>query len=297
MMNPEYLLERISLKKKLSSWRLASLFLLGLLIGFFFKTDVDPASVYKGGYIARVRIEGVMLNDMDSIKKLRDIESNTAIKGVVISIDSPGGSAVAGEEYFDAIRHIAKSKPVVSVLQQVAASAGYLAASASDYIVAHKFTLTGSIGAIMQTYEVTELADKLGIKFINIKSSPLKASPNPFEKYTPEIAATQEELIQSAFKEFYDIVKSRRNLSDKEMKKVGNGRLFSGAEALKMKLIDEIGNESNAISWMHTNHNIDPSLSVKDYEIYKKANKLDKILDSIHSIAMGMSGLFATKLI
>jgi protease-4 len=297
MINPEYLLERISLKKKVTSWRIFSLFLLGVLIGSFFKTDADPASVYSGGYIARVRLEGVMLNDIDSIKKLRDIESNTSIKGVIISIDSPGGSAVAGEEYFDAIRHISKSKPVVSVLQQVAASAGYLAASGSDYIVAHKFTLTGSIGAIMQTYEVTELADKIGVKFINIKSSPLKASPNPFEKYTTEVADTQEELIQHAFKEFYDIVKDRRNLTDQEMKKVGSGRLFSGTEALKLKLVDEIGNEFNAVSWMQANRNIDISLPVRDYEIYKKTNKLDKILDSIHSMAVGLSGLFATKLI
>jgi len=289
MIDPEYLLERITLKRKASHWRLLCLFLVGILLGSIFISNLDPQSLYKGGYIARVRIEGLMLDDLNSIKKLRDLADNSAVKAVIIDIDSGGGSAVAGEEYHIAIRHIAKHKPVVAVLEQIAASSAYMTATACDYIVSHKFTLTGSIGAIMQTYEVTDLADKVGVRFINIKSSPLKAAPNPFEKYTPEVEAVQNDLMQDALAVFSDMVKERRNLSETEIKQVNNGRLYTGGQALRLKLVDAIGDERSAIAWLQKERGLSARLSVKDYALAKKPNRLERAMDSIHSLISGMN--------
>lgn len=283
-MEPERLLERIVLKRKISCWRLACLFLVGILMGCLFLKDLDPQALYQGGYIARVRVQGLMLDDLNSIQKLRALANNNAVKGVIINVDSGGGSAVAGEEYYSAIRYISEQKPTVAVLEQMAASAAYMTAIACDHIISHKFTLTGSIGAIMQSYEVTELAEKIGVKFINIKSSPMKAAPNSFEKYTPEVERVQQELIKNAAAVFYDMVKERRNFNDAEILAVNDGRLYTGVQALQLKLVDEIGDERSAIAWMSEKSGLSKDMPIRDYVLAKKPNRWDRVIDVMHGL-------------
>jgi protease-4 len=292
MPEPEYLLERIQLRNTISSWRVLTFLLLGILLGTLF-TGKLSSSAKKNDHIARVRINGVMMGNIDNIKALRGLADNQSVKGIIIDIDSGGGSAVAGEEYFSAIRYLTTKKPVVAVLEQVAASSAYMTAIACDYIVSHKFTLTGSIGAIMQTYEVTGLAEKLGVKFINIKSAPLKAAPNPFEPYTEEVAAVQNELISDALNTFSQMVKERRNLSDEEIKKISTGRLYTGLQAFDLKLVDIIGNESDAVAWMQKEHGIKEGLEISDHSLFRKPSLYEELTDSLGSLVKTLSALNA----
>lgn len=283
MIDPDYSLERINLKKRAARWRMLSFLLTGIVLGFLLMDGpggMDTKSVYHGGYIARIRLNGMITNDIDGINTLRDVASNDAIKGVILSIDSGGGSAVGGEEYYSAVMHVAQKKPVVAVLEQIAASSAYMTAIASDHIISHKFSLVGSIGAVMQSFEVSELADKLGVKFINVKSSPLKNTPNPFEKYTPEMAAAQQSLIDNSHEFFAKMVQERRKLSDKELKAVDNGQVYTGIQALNLKLVDAIGDERSAQAWMHKEKGISSNLQVKDFALVKKVSRLDRIIQS-----------------
>lgn len=281
-MDPQYLLERMSLKKSISRWRLVTLLLIGISIGLIFKKN-HTLSVTP--YIAKVKITGIIENNDTSIKNLEKLANNNAVKAVIIDIDSGGGSAVGGEKYYNAIKQISKKKPVVALLEQVTASAAYMTAMACDHIVSHEFTLTGSIGAIIQTYEVTELAKKLGINFISIKSSPLKAMPNHFEKYTPEAAEVERKLIKDAGESFSKMVKYSRKLNNEELNSVNNGKIFSSRQALRLKLIDSIGNEKTAIEWLVKKRKISKDLNVKLHLLSPKPSKLDKFLNSIHYTA------------
>ena len=130
--------------------------------------------------------EEIIFDNLPRVKKIEDLALDENIKAVIVHINSAGGSVVGSEMLYNAFRKLAKSKPVVVVMDSVAASGGYLIALGADYIIAHNGTITGSIGVLMQTAEITELAEKIGVKFNSFKSNELKASPGFTEKLTPE---------------------------------------------------------------------------------------------------------------
>ena len=185
--DPDYLVERNKNKKQLAKWKFLALGLVIVTLASIVEkfpqvTSISLDKTEKRDHIASIKIQEIILDDLAAIRGLEAIEKNDRVKALVVHINSPGGSVVGSEMLYNSLRKISKRKPVVVVMGSLAASGGYLVALAGDYIVAHNGTLTGSIGVIMQTAEVTDLAEKLGIKFENFKSDTLKASPNPTER-------------------------------------------------------------------------------------------------------------------
>jgi len=259
----EILLDRVLLKRKLSLWRVLSI--IALVFGLIAMSgDMAEWSYFKKPYIARILIEDVIRDDIDLLNKINKIKNSKEIKAVIIHIDSPGGTAVGGEQLYKSIKDLSAEKPVVTLMRTMATSAAYMAAIAGEKVYAMEGTITGSIGVILQSFEVTELANKLGIKPIIIKSSELKASPNPFEKLTPKSEKAVKEVIADFYDFFVTVVVDARHLPREEVLKFADGRIYTGRQALKYKLIDAIGGEKEALEWLQVEKGLDKSLKIEE---------------------------------
>jgi protease-4 len=270
----------IHLRDKARKWKniaylmLIAIFLLSFRILFGGGNDATQ-NIEVGDYIASVNIEGIIMDDDYRTEVLEKIADQKNIKAVIVNINSPGGGIVGSENLYENLRAIAKNKPIVVVMGSLAASGGYMAAVASDYIIAHNGTLTGSVGVIMQTSEVTELAKKLGVKFLTYKSSPLKGSPSPFEKSNPQADQAINDSIKDSYQFFANLVKERRGAKLKNEDGILDGRVFTGRQALQKGLVDEIGGKSEALNYLKNNYKIDlDKFPVKKIELAKTDNGL-----------------------
>ena len=162
---------------------------------------------------------------------------------MIVHVDSPGGTTAGSEQLYDSLMRLKEKKPLVIVVDGLAASGGYITALAGDHIVAKQTSLIGSIGVLFQYPNVGDLLTKIGVKVETIKSSPLKASPNGFEPTSPEARAAIESIIKDSYAWFKGIVQDRRHLSDDELQTVADGRVFTGHQGVGLKLVDEIGDE------------------------------------------------------
>ncbi len=273
------------LKDKVHKWKniailggvISVLLLLKMLAG-----DGVSGSIDGGDYIANIKINGMILEDDYRSEILEKVIDEDSIKAVIVDIDSPGGGIVGSEILFAELKKIAEKKPLTVVMGSVAASGGYMAAVASDHIIAHNGTLTGSIGVLMQSAEITDLASKIGVKLRTYKSSPLKASPSPFEKSNPAADRAVEESIKDSAEFFFELVRERRDgkLNKAEIGKIFDGRVFTGRQALQAGLIDEIGGRQQALDYLQQAHKIDTkSLKVREVSTTKlEENVLQKLI-------------------
>ncbi len=274
----------IYLKGKVHKWKNIALllFIFSTLLAIKFALgDRLSDGLVEGPYIANIKIENVIFGDDYRSRVLKEITKNNLIKAVIVNIDSPGGGIVGSEILFNELREIAENKPIVVLMGSVAASGGYLAAIASDYIIAHNGTLTGSIGVLMESPDVTDLASKIGVKFNNYKSSPLKGSPSPFEKSNPMVDRVIQESITDSYKFFADLVRERRG--DKLNKNFANiifdGRVFTGRQALEAGLVDEIGGIREVLEYLEANKINTKELPIRDVELVERREKiLDRFL-------------------
>ncbi len=248
--------------------------------------------------MARITFDGVIGDDQKIYDLISDTADNPKAKAVILWLDTPGGSAVGGEETFLRIRDLSKKKPVVAVMRSLAASAGYLVALGADHVVAREGTITGSIGVLIETAEVTELAEKLGIKPIIIKSSPLKGSPSPFEKDTPESDRVLHAVISDFYSRFVDMVADRRKLPRDKVVALADGRIYSGKRAVQEKLVDAIGGEDEAMKWLVEQKHIKAGLDIKDVKIDQENSLFDELTQSVagnffQRSSVGLDGLVA----
>lgn len=275
-------LDRIRLKSQLAGWRALSILLLCTL-AFLFGSQgkIGNFQPKKEPQVARVSIEGMIEDDQERLQKLKDIAADENIKAVILYLNTPGGTVVGGESLYVSVAKIREKKPVVAVMGDMATSAGYLVAVASDHIIARNGTLTGSIGVLLQAPEFTELAMKMGVKVDLIKSAPLKGTPSPFEKLTPEAQASAQALINSFYNIFVDIVAKERKMTREQMLPLADGRVYTGTQALEVKLIDGIGGEQEAIDWLVKVRKVPEKLKIKDYDLYPKPSKFEEIIQEL----------------
>ncbi|MCO5732654.1 signal peptide peptidase SppA [Rhizobium sp. SSA_523] len=240
-MDPSAFADRRHLRRKLTFWRVAAALLL-VAIGFsLYTVTFGGSSSVVRPHIARVDISGMITDDDELLERLDTIARNVQVKALVVSISSPGGTTYGGERIFKAIRAVAAEKPVVSDVRTLAASAGYMIASAGDTIIAGESSITGSIGVIFQYPQFGELLQKLGVSVNEIKSAPLKAEPSPFHEASPEAEAMIRSMIMDSYDWFVDLVAERRNLPREDVLQLANGAIFTGRQALKLKLVDSLG--------------------------------------------------------
>lgn len=263
-LDADYLVDRSRLKRRLAFWRIAAIVVAVVLVATAVGRFTGTASQ---DYIARLDVGRVIVNDSDRLSAIDDAVDDEQIKAVMVRINSPGGTVVGGEALHKALVRLAEKKPVVAVMGDLATSAGYMIAVPAHHIVAREGTITGSIGVLFQTAEVTDLLGKLGIAVEAVKSGPLKAEPSPFTKMTPAVRRATQKLVDDMFDMFIGMVATHRNMSTGEVRTLADGRVFTGRMAVKNGLIDAIGGEREAQRWLEENKAIEKDLPVRDLSV------------------------------
>jgi protease-4 len=277
----DMLTDRRRLKRRLMLWRTLTIVAVMVVAAVAFGRFSGFGGLGGKDYIARLSVNGVIVDDERRHRLLARIAADQYAKALIVRIDSPGGTVVGGEALHASIRAVAKKKPVVALMGQVATSAGYMVAIAADRIFAHKGTITGSIGVILQTTELTGLLDKLGIATEAIKSGPLKAAPSPFERMTPDVRRVTQALVSDIHQIFVSLVAERRALDIETLRPLVDGRVFTGVAAVRNRLIDAIGGEAEAKDWLIEERNIDPGLRVR---AVKPARRVDRWFDFLDAL-------------
>jgi len=262
----ETVLDRRRLRRSLGLWRSLAITAVALAAGAYAFTGDRVAEITGRHQIARVAFEGTIFENREQLKLLKKLAEAKHVEGVVVFINSPGGTTSGGEALYGALRDLSKVKPVVAQFGTVAASAGYILGLGADHIVARGNTITGSVGVLMQWPEFAELLGRVGVKMNEIKSGPLKASPSPFQPIDEPSRKVTEEMIQDGFRWFLSLVEGRRGIVAKDVPGLVEGRVYSGRQALDARLVDEIGGGDEAIRWLKDKRGVGKDLKLVDWK-------------------------------
>ncbi|MDQ3281522.1 MAG: signal peptide peptidase SppA [Acidobacteriota bacterium] len=227
----------------------AGMFFLALL-AFAVGNDSNELSI-GGDKVAVVPIEGEIAESREAIDALKKYAENSSVKAIVIRINSPGGSIAPSQEIYSAIRRTRadSGKPIVASLDSVAASGGFYIAAACDRIVANPGSITGSIGVILQWFDMKELVQWAKLKPETITSGALKDAGSPYRELTPAERQYFQGIVSQLHSQFVrDVVQGRRGkMKHEEVARIADGRIFTGEQALQLKLVDELGSIDDAV--------------------------------------------------
>lgn len=259
----DLLIDRRRLKRSLSVWRVAAVAAVALAVFAL----ISPAGFGPAGpRVARLSVEGTITDDRQVTDALAKVARDDSIRALIVAINSPGGTVAGGEALTDAIARVAANKPVVAVMGGTAASAGYMIAMPAQRVFARGSTLTGSIGVLMQTAEVSELLARLGIRAESLTSGALKDQPSPMRPLSPEGRAALQAVITDMYDQFVALVAKGRNMPEAQVRTLADGRTFTGRQALAAGLVDELGGEVEARAWLAREREVPASLPVEDVE-------------------------------
>jgi len=265
-MRADEMIDRRRLRRKLTFWRVVAIGVAAIAIaasaGWAMRDSLGGVSA---AHIAKIRIDGTITEDEELLERLKKVTETANVAGVILSIDSPGGTTAGGEAIYEAVRKLATAKPTVAQVGTLAASAGYMVASASDHIVARQSSIVGSIGVLVQFPNFTGLMEKIGIQLDEVKSSPLKAEPSPFNVTTDEERAMLRAMILDSYDWFVGLVDERRPLDRAQVLALADGSIFTGRQALANKLVDQLGGEETAKEWL-VSKGIDAKLEIIEWK-------------------------------
>ena len=291
-LDADLIVDRRRMRRKLTFWRvLAVLIALVAVIGVTATVARRGSTGLTAGgdYIARVKITGLIRNDQERVDSLEKLSKSSA-KAVIVHVDSPGGTTAGSEQLHDILRKVAAAKPLVVVVDGLAASGGYIAAMSAEHIVAQQTSLVGSIGVLFQYPNVSDLLKTVGVKIEEIKSSPLKAAPNGYEPTSPEARAAIEALVKDSYDWFRGMVRDRRKMDEATLQRVTDGRVFTGRQGVELKLVDELGNEQTAVDWLAKEKGLKADTPVRDWDLKPRFSDLT-ILHLATTIALDAVGL------
>ena len=262
------------MRRKLTFWRVCAIAVAVIAVVSLGAVLVPGGGLIdRGEHISRIKIQGLIRGNLDRVQALEKL-GKSSTRAVIVRVNSPGGTTAGSEELFDALRALQAKKPMVVVIDGLAASGGYMVAIAADHIVAQDTALVGSIGVLFQYPNFHQALETLGIKVEAIKSSPLKAEPSAFRPTSEEARAAIESVVLDSYAWFRNLVKSRRNLDDAQLATVADGRVFTGRQAVELKLIDGLGNEKAALAWLEKVKNVPANLPVRDYALEPRFSEL-----------------------
>jgi protease-4 len=292
-LDSDLIVDRRRIRRKLTFWRvLAALFAIAAIAVVGLAVSPGGRGTFStSGSIARINIEGLIRSDQDRVEALERLEKSQAA-AVVVHINSPGGTTAGSEQLYDSLVRLKAKKPLVVVVEGLAASGGYITAIAADHIVAQQSSLVGSIGVLFQFPNFTDLLKTVGVKVEEVKSSPLKAAPNGFEPTSQEARDALDALVKDSYAWFKDLVKTRRGMDEAQLEKVSDGRVFTGRQAVGLKLIDELGDEKTAVTWLVEQKNVKKDLPVRDYKLGPRFGDLT-FLKTAASVVLDSLGLSA----
>jgi protease-4 len=274
-LDADLIVDRRRMRRKLTFWRVIAIALIVLAVAGVAALGSNRAGLIgMRPYIARVTISGLIRGDRDRVEALDRLSRSTMARAVIVHVDSPGGTTSGSEQLFDSLSRLRDQKPLVIVVDSLAASGGYITALAGDHIVAQQTSLVGSIGVLFQFPNFSDLLDKIGVKVETVKSTPLKAAPDGFGPTSPEARAALDSIIKDSYAWFKNLVQDRRHLNDDQLATVVDGRVFTGHQAIDLKLIDELGDERTGLAWLAKEKNVDTKLPVRDYQLQPRFGDL-----------------------
>ncbi|MDI2090739.1 signal peptide peptidase SppA [Commensalibacter oyaizuii] len=259
----DILLERQKMRRKLILWRCFAIVIFVLSIVPILATTMSSKMNNLSDHLVKMKIEGVISSDVSKQVQLIDKAlDNKSVKGMILYVNSPGGAVTGGEQLHDAILRFAKKKPVVVSMGGVAASAGYMISVPAKRIFALNSTLTGSIGVIMQTPDISGLLDKVGVNVDQLVSGPLKGQPSMVKPLSPAGREMLQGLITDFYDQFVNMVAQGRHMDIAKVKELGDGRPYTGQQAVKLGLVDQIGTEKDAKYWLITSNHLPKNIKV-----------------------------------
>jgi protease-4 len=286
------IVDRRRMRRKLTFWRVSAI-LVAVVAVVVAGAMLVPGSrlIPATASIARIKVQGLIRGNQERVEALERLGKSRAV-AVIVHIDSPGGTTAGSEQLFQSLRELQAKKPMVVVVDGLAASGAYIAALSSEYIVAQETSLVGSIGVLFQYPNFTEVLKTIGIKLEEIKSSPLKAAPNGFEPTSPEARAAIEAIVLDSYAWFKGLVKDRRQMNDAQLTRVADGRVFTGRQAVGLKLVDGLGNEKTALDWLEKEKKVPANTPVHDYSLEPRFSELSFLHVAAWTFqAMGLSAV------
>ncbi|MGL4975002.1 MAG: signal peptide peptidase SppA [Bosea sp. (in: a-proteobacteria)] len=271
----DLLADRRTLRRRLTLWRMLALAGAVVAIGTIGYFASGRTSLTTGkDHVARIEIKGVITGDKRTLDMIKAVKDAKNVSAVLVRIESPGGTVTGSEALHESLRALSAAKPTVAVIDGAAASGGYIAALGTERIFARQTSLVGSIGVLFQYPNVGKLMETLGVKLEEIKSSPLKAAPNAFEPASPEARAALQAVVNDNYDWFKRMVRDRRKMNDAELNAVADGKVHSGTRAAALKLIDQVGGESEARAWLASEKKISADLTIRDWRRKSETDRL-----------------------
>ncbi len=286
MQTTETRLALSKLRRQLTFWRVLAVVAVVALAWALLARDAGV----RNEYVARLRLDGFIAGDQRQLDLIDSLRRDKRVKAVIVRINSPGGSTAGSEATFRALRRLAEKKPLVTVMDSVATSGGYMVALAGERMFASGNSITGSIGVIVQWPELHDLLGKIGVRVQTVRSGPLKALPNGYEPTPEEARRMIDRLVRESYDWFVQVVASRRRLDEATVRRLADGRIYSGRQALKAGLIDELGDEWAARKWLEGKHGI--AFDTPVVERRPKRPLLEQLgLPGVLARALGLSAL------
>lgn len=268
----DLLAERRRLSRRVSLWRtLAVLGVIAALAVIFGRGDMGGLAA--GEHVLRLRIEGVITEDRRLLEAIEEARTDSSARAMLLVIDSPGGSMAGGEALHGALKRFAEQKPIVALMGGTAASAGYMIAMPAQHVLAREATVTGSIGVLLQSFDVSELMARLGVRPDILATGPFKAQPNPFQPLTDQGRAEMMRVLEDLHAQFIAMVVAGRRMEEARVRALADGRVFTGRQALGLGLIDAIGGEAEARAWLAAQKDVPAALPVRDLEPRDRVEK------------------------
>ena len=266
---------------------ITGLLVLLLLISLFI--TLFQKNIPLGSKLALVRIEGPIIDSQDAIDEIKEYTKDKSIKAIILRVDSPGGAVAPSQEIYEEVKKAVAKKPVIVSMGSVAASGGYYIASPATRIVANPGTLTGSIGVIMELPNIEGLMSKIGIKTEVIKSGKHKDIASAFRTMGKEEREILQGVMDNVHEQFMKAVSEGRKIKMDEVRKIADGRIFTGEQAKTLGLVDDLGTIEDATKTAATLAGIDG-----EPEVVSKEDKLSVIDILRNKIPKEMSDIFPT---
>jgi len=221
-----------------------------LALAIFFSDESSPGLPFSANQVAVLDVEGVIFDAKPFVEQLKEYGNRSGVRVVVLRINSPGGGVAASQEIYEAVRKFRAEtrKKVVVSMATVAASGGYYIACAADRIFANPGTITGSIGVIAEWYNYGDLLRWAKMQSVVIKSGSLKDAGSPTRPLTEEEKAYFQSLINNMYDQFVSTVAAGRKMNESVVRKLADGRVYTGQEAKKSGLVDELGTYQDAVA-------------------------------------------------
>jgi protease IV len=267
-MDTEAILERRRLRRRASFWRVTAFVILALAIvaGASLAWNKDGIGAAARGQVADIKVDGFITTRPDAVKVIDRAAEASSVKAIMLHIDSGGGAASGGEALYKAVRRASEKKPVVAVIDGLGASAAYMTAIAADHIVARETAITGSIGVIFQFGHFEELLQKIGVQYEEVKSAPLKGEPSLFRAPDPAATAMLKSVIDDTYDWFVGLVADRRGLPEATARRLADGSIYTGRQAVGLKLIDDVGGDPEARAWLAKEKNVSEDLPMREWK-------------------------------